>query len=257
MNLDRLSNVDRMTDEVDALQLDEPEELPPDWYVPGGDLVMPLYRYRHPSTGRDDAFVVGRFKLHRPDKHGNTKTFRQAHRCDPRSRCDRCASGRWHLSKPDGAAGYLYRLPEVVRGIDAGAEIWSVEGEKDADACAGVGLVATSHHGGAEKFAIAQAYKLRDARQVILVMDRDGPGALDVIRRYDKLRQVGLLGRALVIVRAFGPLANKDASDHLEAGYGPDDFVRRAVADVRDEARAEAAARPSRSVRVRRYWGGA
>jgi hypothetical protein len=191
---------------------------------------------RGPGNGRGDTLdhqtseAISRMaQVDDPDR-GRLIT---AVRCDPRSTCDTCAGGRWHLSKPAGADGYLYRLPEVVRAISAGAEVWSCEGEKDADALAGAGVVATSHHGGAGKFSVAQAYKLRDATAVVCVMDRDGPGAWDVIRRYDSLIAVG--ARRVRIVRPRGCDVN-DAADHLSVGYGPDESIRCAVADVRELA---------------------
>ena len=48
-----------------------------------------------------------------------------------------------------GVERVLYRLPEVL----AAGEVWVVEGEKDADSLAALGIVATCNAGGAGKWS--------------------------------------------------------------------------------------------------------
>ena len=96
--------------------------------------------------------------------------------------------------RPDGKGGWtwntkgtrrvLYRLPELL-AADAGAWVFIVEGEKDADNLAALGLVATCNAGGAGKWQDGYAETLRD-RRVAIIPDRDGPGwdhAEDVAQR--------------------------------------------------------------------------
>src|ERR1700719_4445515 len=64
--------------------------------------------------------------------------------------------------RPDGAGGWvwnldgservLYRLPELVAAVRDGLTVFVVEGEKDADALARLGLAATTNVGGAGKW---------------------------------------------------------------------------------------------------------
>jgi hypothetical protein len=86
--------------------------------------------------------------------------------------------------RPDGRGGWtwntkgtrrvLYRLPEL---LAAGSSAWVfvVEGEKDADNLAALGLVATCNAGGAGKWQDDYTETLR-GRRVAIVPDRDGPG---------------------------------------------------------------------------------
>jgi putative DNA primase/helicase len=87
----------------------------------------------------------------------------------------------FNISRPDGNGGYLsgmggiapvlYRLPEVI----VAGEVWIVEGEKDADALAELGFVATTNFDGAGKWSESYNEALR-GKQVILVPDADDPG---------------------------------------------------------------------------------
>lgn len=58
----------------------------------------------------------------------------------------------WNLT---GVERLLYRLPETLAAARAGGVVYVVEGEKDADRFAGVGLVATTNPGGARQVAPA------------------------------------------------------------------------------------------------------
>jgi hypothetical protein len=138
----------------------------------------------------------------------------------------------WINRKPPGADAVLYRLPELLVevGISSWApacEVWWCEGERDADTLAGLGLVATSHHQGAEVGAtIEQAQWFAGYRgTVVLAVDRDAPGAVDAVRRYDLLRAVGIPSRRLRLVRT--PLRKRgaDVSAHVEAGLPLADLV--------------------------------
>ena len=80
--------------------------------------------------------------------------------------------GGWHNALGD-TRRVLYRLPELLK--DPGATVWIVEGEKDAERLAGLGLVATTNPGGAGKWRDEYAESLRD-RDVVVIPDCDEPG---------------------------------------------------------------------------------
>jgi hypothetical protein len=80
-------------------------------------------------------------------------------------------------------APQLYRFPELAAAGDR-APVWVVEGEKDVDALAALGFVATCNPGGAGKWRTEYGEALR-GRDIIIVPDADEPGrkhALDVAR---------------------------------------------------------------------------
>ncbi len=130
--------------------------------------------------------------------------------------------------RPDGAGGWewklagqrrvLYRLPEVLAASAAGELVYVTEGEKDADALADLGITATCNAGGAGKWRSEYTAALAGAR-VVIVADKDEPG-----RKHAFAVAAALVGGAadISVVEA---AAGKDASDHLEAGYTPAEFV--------------------------------
>ena len=78
----------------------------------------------------------------------------------------------WNLQ---GVERVLYRLPEVLAAVGRGERIFVVEGEKDADALAALGLAATTNAGGAGKWRAGYGAALRGAR-VAVVPDNDEAG---------------------------------------------------------------------------------
>src|SRR5712691_4910589 len=92
---------------------------------------------------------------------------------------------------PDGSPSIAgirrvpYRLPELLAGVAAGATVYLCEGERDADAAAALGLVATTNPGGAAKSADGMATrwlphfnKAFAGARVVIVPDRDEPGRI-------------------------------------------------------------------------------
>ena len=71
----------------------------------------------------------------------------------------------WNL---EGIERVLYRLPETVAAVRAGELVFVVEGEKDADRLAALGLAATTNPGGAGKWRAPYGAVLRGGRVVIL-----------------------------------------------------------------------------------------
>ncbi|MBW8852773.1 MAG: DUF3987 domain-containing protein, partial [Bradyrhizobium sp.] len=90
---------------------------------------------------------------------------------------------RQHAVRPDGsrartlgaARRVLYRLPMVLRAVQATATVLVVEGEKCVEAVEGLGLVATTNPGGAGKWLPEYSKALRSA-DVVVLPDNDQPG---------------------------------------------------------------------------------
>lgn len=126
-------------------------------------------------------------------------------------------------SKPDGWAWdmkgvnrVLYRLPAVLEAVAAGRPVIIVEGEKDADALAALGLCATCNAGGAGKWIPDYTDALTGAK-VIIFPDKDDDG-----RRHAAMVQAALTGKAASVQVVELPDHNgqrvKDAADWIEAG---------------------------------------
>lgn len=112
----------------------------------------------------------------------------------------------------------LYRLPEVIAAAQAGETVYVVEGEKDADALAAVGVTATTNPFGSAKWDDDYTKALIGARVVLVADKDDGAGAEHVSKVAASLSKHNV--EFMVVQAAEG----KDASDHLAAGYGVDDF---------------------------------
>jgi len=112
----------------------------------------------------------------------------------------------------------LYRLPEVLAAVNAGLPVWLVEGERDADRLAALGVTATISPLGAGKWRPEYGDTLAGAH-VVLVADDDPAG-------YAHARTVAadLTGKAAT-VRVVKAATGKDVSDHVAAGHTLDDLV--------------------------------
>ncbi|MCC7406683.1 MAG: hypothetical protein IT442_01335 [Phycisphaeraceae bacterium] len=115
----------------------------------------------------------------------------------------------WNL---EGVPRVLYRLPEL---LAAARERWVfvVEGEKDADRLASLGLIATTCPQGAGKWSKLADDSALQGRRVAVIPDGDATGlahAQDVIRR--------LTGKAAELRLIHLPGGHKDVSDWLDAG---------------------------------------
>ena len=112
----------------------------------------------------------------------------------------------------------IYRLPEVIEAVGAGKAVFLVAGEKDADALARAGVVATCHAFGEKSWRDDYAEPLAGAG-VVVVMDRDDEGRRWVRQVKPALARVGA---TVMVVEA---KTGKDAHDHLAAGHGVNEFV--------------------------------
>ena len=106
----------------------------------------------------------------------------------------------------------LYRLPELV-AASTDATVFLVEGEKDADRLASLGLVVITCPGGANKWRPEYSKMLAD-RKVVILPDNDPAGA-----EHAETIKAGLTNIAgKVVVLALQDLPHKgDVSDWLDA----------------------------------------
>lgn len=143
-------------------------------------------------------------------------------------------SGGW-IYDLDGTRRVPYHLPQLVAAVEAGAVVYVVEGEKDADALVRLGLVATCNPGGAGKWRPEFAEYFRAAK-VAIIADKDKPGrshALDIARSLEGVAAKVRIGEAA---------EGKDVSDHLAAGLGLDKLVPVTIEDLEASVNAHASA---------------
>jgi 5S rRNA maturation endonuclease (ribonuclease M5) len=151
-------------------------------------------------------------------------------------RVQRYEDGEWLWGR--GKAPYaLYRLPRVAEAIQAEERIWLVEGEKDAEALERAGVAATTTPGGAGKTWRAEYTEALRGAYVTIVADRDEAG-----RKHARKAAEALADAAAEVVLV-EPAVNRphaDASDHLAAGFGLDDFTPLALDETSSPEATEA-----------------
>ncbi len=142
---------------------------------------------------------------------------------------------RFRQRRPDGAGGWiynlkgvkrvLYHLSDVLKAVRNGEMIFIVEGEKDVDNLARLGLIATTAPGGAGKWLPDYSETLLGAT-VTIIPDYDEPG-----RKHAQRVAEALKGKAVSIkVLELPGLPEKgDASDWLFAGGTKDELLRLAA----------------------------
>lgn len=131
--------------------------------------------------------------------------------------------GGWDWKKGDTAI--LYRLPELL-AADPAEIVFACEGEKDVDRLRALGLVATTHAGGAGKWSDGNSAWLAD-RRVALLEDNDEAGAKDTAKKLASLR---LVAGSVAVVPLDGLPEKGDVSDWLDAGGTPERLVEMAEA---------------------------
>lgn len=150
------------------------------------------------------------------------------------------AAGHWIYKAGNGPA-VLYRLPELQAAIAQGELIFVVEGEKDADRLASLGLVATCNIEGAAKpdqrpkWKAEYTAQLAGAARVVLIQDNDDNGRAHMRHVAQQLR-----GKVKVQWLELPDLPAKgDVSDWLDAGHTLDELhslVETATAPPPDRA---------------------
>jgi putative DNA primase/helicase len=125
--------------------------------------------------------------------------------------------------RPDGKGGWVwklddvrrvpYRLPELL-AADPAQPVFVVEGEKDADRLAALGLIATTNPMGAGKWRKEFAAFFR-GRHVVILPDNDVPGREHAAAVVASLKSVAA---SLKTVELPGLPPKGDVSDFLDAG---------------------------------------
>lgn len=133
--------------------------------------------------------------------------------------------------KPDGDGGWIWKLGKMQRvpyrlhefaKADAKRTVFIVEGEKDANALALRGQLATCNPGGAGKWSAvdAVARKVLADRPVCIVADADGPGRQHAQHVAQALADVASDVRVIEM-----PDEHKDVAAYLEAGGTVDEIM--------------------------------
>ncbi len=139
------------------------------------------------------------------------KLLYQVVRFDPKNFRQRVPNGNGWAYSLNGTRRVLYRLPELLASVSI---VWLVEGEKDADSLASLGLTATTAAMGAGNWRTEYAESLR-GRHVIIIPDNDEPG-----HKHGKAVSKALDGIAasVIILELPGLPPKGDVSDWLDAG---------------------------------------
>lgn len=124
----------------------------------------------------------------------------------------------WSLKNPP-VRWVLYRLPT----LKGQAEVYYVEGERDADSLASLGIAATTSPGGAGKWSDDWTTQLQAAgvQQVVILPDNDAPGEAHALQVANACHAAGL---KVKVVRLEGLKEKGDVSDWLEAGHTADEL---------------------------------
>ncbi len=143
--------------------------------------------------------------------------------------------------RPDPKGGYLwelgyvrrvpYRLPELLAAAERGGSAFVVEGEKDADRLAGLGLVATTNLGGCNwSWPEDWAGFFQGFGTVYVLADNDDPGRVAARKRAELIATV--VHDVRLVDQLPGVDEHGDVSDYLDAGHGLDELWKVAEAGV-------------------------
>ena len=170
-----------------------------------------------PTHEKVQARVVSSYDYH--DESG--ELLFQVQRKEPKAFVQRRPVGNGWEYKVKGVRQIPYRLPELV-AAPLGTPIYIVEGEKDADRLAALGLVATCNAGGAGKWRDSHSEHFKD-RTVVLIPDNDDAGSDHVQKVAKSLKGIAAHIR---IMELAGLLEKGDVSDWLDAGGTREELSR-------------------------------
>lgn len=137
----------------------------------------------------------------------------QVQRLEPKTFRQRRPLGSGWEYKVSGTRQVPYRLPDLLASSPE-TPVYIVEGEKDADRLASLGLVATCNAGGAGKWRASHSEFLK-GRHVTLIPDNDDAGRDHVQKVAASLKGIALYVRILELP---GLPEKGDVSDWLDAG---------------------------------------
>lgn len=164
---------------------------------------------------------------------GSGKTFRQCRPADP-------DKGHYPIvcSVPESIRrGLIYRLKDVKAAIAAGATVYVVEGEKDADTLRSWGRCATTCPGGAEGWREEHSQQLAGA-DVVLVPDNDKAGEAHEAQVVALTRDVAKRMRVVHLRDGYPALKDKGDITDLAEAVGADKAME--ILDALTENAAEA-----------------
>lgn len=122
----------------------------------------------------------------------------------------------------NGTRRVLYRLPAIIEAVARERAVYIVEGEKDADRLASIGLDATTNQGGAATPWLDDYSTALRGADVVIIPDNDEPG-----RTHARKVALALHGvaKSVRIVSLPGLPEKGDVSDWLDGGRTRDDLV--------------------------------
>jgi 5S rRNA maturation endonuclease (ribonuclease M5) len=167
------------------------------------------------SQANGQRHVVARYNYR--DEQG--KILYQSVRYEPKDFKQRRRINNAWVNNMDGVRRVLYRLPELLKGIEDGRIVFIVEGEKDVESLHEIGLVSTTNVGGAGKVGGTGKWRaeysecLKGARVVII------PDADDAGREHGDAVAKSLHGIAKSVKILTLP-KGKDATDWIEKHGG-------------------------------------
>jgi RecA-family ATPase len=163
---------------------------------------------------------------------GSGELLFQVCRFDPKDfrqrRPDPAAPGGWSWKLGD-VRRVLYRLPEILDAHDD-RTVFIVEGEKDADRLASLGLIATTNAGGAKKWRVEYAAALA-GRRVVILPDNDEAGREHAAEVRASLQRAGVRAAVLDLD---GLPRKGDVSDWLDRGGDAATLTQRATEALRE-----------------------
>jgi hypothetical protein len=170
--------------------------------------------------------VVANYAYH----SGDGKLLFQVVRYEPKNFKQRQPHGDGWSWNTKGCPTIPYRLPELLNS-DTATPVFVVEGEKDADRLATLGLIVTCNAGGCGKWRIEHTTFLV-GRHVVVIPDNDSPG-----RKHAQQVAESLHGKAasVKLLELPGLTDKGDVSDWLDAGGTHEKLL--ALAESADEWR--------------------
>lgn len=172
-------------------------------------------RSNSPAKPRQQARQVATYDY--TDENG--ELLFQAVRMEPKSFRQRRPDGNGWKWSVKGIRQVPYRLPELLANPDA--LVFVVEGEKDADRLADLGLLATCNAAGAGKWTNAHSEPLAN-RRVIVLPDNDAAGRDHAEKVRASLEAVGAQVRTVALP---GLPEKGDVSDWLDNGGNRDSLL--------------------------------
>lgn len=163
-----------------------------------------------PKHNGHTASIVATYPYHAASGDLIYEVVRQFPKTFKQRRPDGQGGWIWDLK---GVARVLYRLPQLQQQPD----VIVVEGEKDADRVAALGLVSTCNSGGAGKWRDTYTSSLQAAgvQRVVILPDHDDAGAAHAAQVAAACHAAGIMVRVLALP---GLPAKGDVSDWIAAG---------------------------------------